>query len=230
MKQPICECALLSGNNYNFSRNDTKLPRTKIVTKERKESLPHILKRIAKDRLVIVSLVLIVVGMILIGYSYSYTDVLVTPNISTYQKTASNASTESVIILQPYNVSGNITFEMPQQYSVHYELYQYFHINNKGTLLTQYVPVEQGNATNNTVISISPTYHPQGQSYALNFTSNGNVSFPVKISAVFNVVIVEHTSRYVGGTGLALSISGAVVLAYAITRVFGATGPEYRRI
>lgn len=72
-----------------------------------------------------------------------------------------------------------------------------------------------------TVISFSPTYHPQGQTYALNFTSANNASFPVNITADFNAVYVQHSSRYIGGAGLALSISGLVFLAYAITRVFG---------
>lgn len=199
------------------------MPKTKIITKERKEPLSKILKRVGTDKFVIASIVLIVVGLVLVTYSYTFTDVIVTPNSSYFQETASNQSTHTFIFTQPHNVSGTVVFDIPAGKSVNYHLYKYDIVSTSTVHQTRFSLVKQGVATNNTLITFSPTYLIQGQGYALNFTSVGDGGFTVNVTATFNVTYTQHASRYVGGLGLALTLSGVVALAYTITRISGSS-------
>jgi len=196
------------------------LPRPRIVRRERKETKVQLTKRVLTNKFVLVALILMAVGLIMIEVSYSYTDVIRTPNVTTIDKTVDNQSVSSLLFNQPYNVSENVTFIMPSNSSVHYELYKYYHIDSSGKLITQYTFMREGNASNNTVVHIEPTPNLQGQVYSLNMTSN-NGKFDVNIVAAYNITLVQHTSRYIGGGGLAMTIAGTVLLSYAITRIFG---------
>lgn len=202
------------------------MPRTRIVTRERKESLAQLAKRFLKKKTVITSIVLIVTGLILIQISYGYTDVFVTPNVKSVTKTVSNNSVASILFTQPYNQNLSITFILPGSNSLHYNLYRYYHINNKGTLITQYIHLNSGEAVNNTIVMLEPTLLVQGQTYALNMSAASNATFVAKVIIAYNITVIEHSSRYLGGSGLALSISGAVILAYALTRTFGTRDVE----
>lgn len=225
---PRGECALLSGNCYYYRCNKRKLAKTRIVKMQKKEPLSQILKRVGKDKFVIVSTVLIVAGLILVMYSYTFTDVIVTPNTTYFQESASNQTSYTFIFTQPHNVSGRVVFIMPTGKSVNYHLYKYDQVVTNTEEYTQYIPVEHGIASNSTQITFTPTYLSQGQGYALNFTSVGTGGFTVNITATFNVPYTQHASRYIGGLGLALTISGVVALAYAITRISG-SAEEFNR-
>ena len=101
------------------------MPRPRIVRRERKETRVQLTKRVLTNKFVLVALILMAVGLIMIEVSYSYTDVIRTPNVTTIDKAVDNQSVSSLLFNQPYNVSENVTFIMPSNSSVHYELYKY---------------------------------------------------------------------------------------------------------
>ncbi|AKA47930.1 hypothetical protein IX51_01195 [uncultured archaeon] len=176
------------------------------------------LARLLKNRVFVISMVLIVLGLSLIKVSYNYTDFLKTTNVSRFNETLRNGSISSIVISQPYNVTENVTFELQPQSSVHYRLFVYNNVHYKLLNMIQYIYRGQGNASNDSTISIGPTPNIQGQQYAINLTANSGSPVHVQIVASNTITLVEHSSRYVGGTGIGMALVGTVLLAMAVSR------------
>ena len=110
-------------------RNRSALPRTKIIRREQKEPLKAVLMKVAKNRVFVISLVLVIVGVSLIKVSYNFPDTYVNTNLNTYNASVSSNGEASIIFTQPYNLTENITFGINSQYTVHYRLYLYYHVD-----------------------------------------------------------------------------------------------------
>ncbi|AKA47931.1 hypothetical protein IX51_01200 [uncultured archaeon] len=197
------------------------MPRTRIKLLEHRDRPKEVLLRVLKNRVFIASIVMMVVGVGLINLSYNYKDVIVNKNVHTFNTTVRNDSVSSVSFTQPYNVTENVNFDRMSESSVHYTLLQYDHLQSRTNEVSTYHTVGQGNASNGTMISISPTPNLQGQEYMLNLTSSSNSSSLVELSIAYNITVTKDSSRYIGGTGIGLTVSGIVLLAYAISRRIG---------
>lgn len=186
---------------------------------KRKEPLSKKLRRAATNKLTLLSVAFLLTGLILIQLSYSYTDVIVTPNIQTYNPTVSSNSTSSVLTYQHYNLTEDITFSMAAGNQVNYTLYKYnVYTDSSGNLVHKYLPFRDGIATNNTVLHLSRMYLLQGQSYYLNMTSGSGNTFQVEVQTIQNVTLIEHTAKNLGAPGIGIVMGSAILMAYAITR------------
>lgn len=205
------------------------MPKTKILQKKHRDPIGVILRRILKNKVFVISVVMIVLGLVLVRISYDYSNVYVTKNVNTYNTTVNGNRVSSVIVTQPYNLTEKITFNILSQTSVHYKLYKYEHLQFELTDITQYTFIKQGNVSNDSTFSFSPTPQLQGQQYAINLTTNTNSSVQVELVAVNSMTLTKHSSKDLGGIGIGLTLSGVVLLALAISRNIGSEETEVKR-
>ncbi len=178
--------------------------------------------KVAKNRVFVISLVLVIAGVSLIKVSYNFPDTYVNTNLNTYNASVSSNGEASIIFTQPYNLTENITFGINSQYTVHYRLYLYYHVDYRGTYVNQYSLIREGNATNDTLITLQPTSHLQGQQYALNMTAGTEKPFHVEVMASNSLVVTKETSRYLGSSGIGATLAGVVLLAVFVSGNLGA--------
>lgn len=195
------------------------MQRARILKVEYREPFQVRLKGFIKNRGVIASLIFIVIGAGMFSASFHFQDIILTPNHSYANMTASqNASSFSFV--QPYNVTESIYFQMPSNQSAHFVLLSYFnYVNVRDQRIITFKPVDSGNITNHSIVHMKRQVQVQGQEYYLNVTSGSNSSFNVFVNASYYEVLKEPTSRYVGGAGIILILGGVVSLAYMITRI-----------
>lgn len=187
---------------------------------KKREHFSRRLKRVMTDRITVVAIVLIVVGIVLIQLSYNYEDVYVTPNVTNLSAPVAGTSETSVQFYQHYNLTEDIHFAMPSGEKVNYLITQYnVYTTPNGAVVHQYIYVSNGTASNGTTVHMSRMPYLQGQTFSLNMTSVSGNTFVVHISAVQNVSIVEHSAKNLGGPGIIILIIGAVLLAYSMTRI-----------
>lgn len=198
------------------------MPKTKIVTKEYKESLSITTKRILGSKVTIAAIVLIILGVSLVEVSYNYHQTFITPSNTHYAKTIDTNATHTFSFVQPRNLSEHVYFTIPGSFSVSYKLVKYTQFTSPATGEThnEYSVVQTGNATNNTVLSIAQLERGVSQEYLLNLTSHEPSTFTVHVVAQYNITVTKDAALKLGLPGFLITIAGIILLAYSVTLAF----------
>lgn len=191
------------------------------MRRKHKEPIPAIARRLLRTKLTIFAIVLVLAGVVLIDVSYHYQDIVINRNVQTLEANLTQDQVSSVMFNQPNNVSETVSFQIPSGEQVHYQLYKYSTYVDRITFqyVKSYTLIKEGDAMDGNVIDISPVYAPS-QQYVLNLTSSSGNTFTVNLEVAYNITLQEQASRYIGGPGIILTVLGAVLLAYVITKSF----------
>lgn len=177
-------------------------------------------RRLMKNKLVLAALVLLAIGILLFTVSLQHSDVVDSKLVQTSAVTANNGSYSEVYFGEPANLNSSLTFVIPSNHGVYYEIYGVNNYTVNFHAETSFSFVSKGTAVNGTKVAINSVSVPQGQEYVLKVKSTGNSQVMVHTHVVANIFLVEPSSKNIGGPGVMLAMAGSVILAARVSYVY----------
>ncbi len=195
------------------------MPRARVKRVLHRDPITVTLKKVLRNKVTLVAIILIIVGVSMFEFSNNYVDYNVTHNTTYFNGNISNSVQGQMQVSQSSESALVLYFTFPTGDKLHYNLTYTATFTVGGLQKTTHTTVASGTALNNSVVTVQPN-HEFARGMILNMTSNTNHLILVHIKSEFNQTYVVHTSKTIGIPGAAIALVGVVLLAYSITAAF----------
>lgn len=178
------------------------------------------LRRLLRNKFVIVSMILMLAGVIMFANSLQHNDVIKSKFAQEQVMQVTPNSNTTFYFNEPGYIPSNVSFSIPGANTVFYNIHGVDNYTRGSQEYTYTFGVTSGTASNNSVVKISKTYNPQGQEYILMIHSTNGQSFKVHVSVVAWIFLIEHSDSKIGGPGIIMAVTGAIVLSASVSRIY----------